>query len=159
MTAPSGSRINCLQVTDPVQQQKVVQEGLQRAAVFVLRERDLSVDPPGGDLEREIRAEFPRVFQELTTLPRARHVEHKIELVQPIATNRRIPRMSFAELEEARTQVEALLKKGWVQPSKSPFAANLVFVRKKDGALRMCGDFRLVNQATKMHLSMDSMSR
>ena len=60
-TAPSGSRINCLQVTDPVQQQKVVQEGLQRAAVFVLRERDLSVDPPGGDLEREIRAEFPRL--------------------------------------------------------------------------------------------------
>jgi hypothetical protein len=44
---------------------------------------------------------------------------------------------------------EALLKKGWVQPSKSPFAANLVFVRKKDGSLRMCVDFRLVNQATK----------
>jgi hypothetical protein len=57
-------------------------------------------------------------------------------------------RMSPAELVEVRKQLEALLANGWIRPSESEFGAPIMFVRKKDGSLRMCVDFRRLNAIT-----------
>ena len=43
-----------------------------------------------------------------------------------------------AQLLEMKTQLEALLKKGWIQPSKSPWGASVVFATKKNGGIRIC---------------------
>ena len=58
-------------------------------------------------------------------------------------------RMSPAELEEVRRQLEDLLAKGWIRPSESPYGAPILFVRKKDGSLRMAVDYRRLNALTK----------
>jgi hypothetical protein len=56
--------------------------------------------------------------------------------------------MSPAELAEAEKQVQTLLDRGWIRPSESPFSANIVFVKKPDGSLRFCVDFRALNNIT-----------
>lgn len=82
-------------------------------------------------------------------LPPSRGVEHLIELV-PGTTPPSKPtyQMSAYELKELKTQLEAAVKKGHVRPSKSPYGAPVIFVKKKDGSLRLCVDYRALNNAT-----------
>ncbi|KAI7789706.1 hypothetical protein IRJ41_001809 [Triplophysa rosa] len=56
-----------------------------------------------------------------------------------------IPKPLYKEVKE---YVQDLLARGWVVKSKSPYAAPVVCVRKKDGTLRLCIDYRLLNQKT-----------
>ena len=88
--------------------------------------------------------EFPDVFpDELPGLPPEREIEFSIDVLpdtQPIS----IPpyRMAPAELRELKVQLKDLLDKGFIRPSTSPWGAPVLFVRKKDGSLRMCIDYR-----------------
>jgi hypothetical protein len=56
--------------------------------------------------------------------------------------------MSHEELKELKVQLEELLMKGYIKPSKSPYGALVFFVHKKDGTLKMCVDYRALNKAT-----------
>ena len=56
--------------------------------------------------------------------------------------------MSPTELAEVRRQLDDYLQKGWIRPSTSPYGAPILFVRKKDGSLRMCVDYRALNAQT-----------
>jgi hypothetical protein len=57
-------------------------------------------------------------------------------------------RLSQVELEECIKQVTLFLEKGWIQPSKSPYGAPILFALKSDGKLRMCIDYRQLNAVT-----------
>ncbi len=50
--------------------------------------------------------------------------------------------MSTPKLKELQMQLQELLKKGYIQPSVSPWGAPVLFVKNKDGTLRLCIDFR-----------------
>ena len=56
--------------------------------------------------------------------------------------------MSPAELCELKKQVQELLEQDFIQPSVSPWGAPILFVKKKDGSLRMCIDYRMLNSVT-----------
>ncbi len=56
-----------------------------------------------------------------------------------------VPKPLFKEVKD---YVQDLLMKGWIVKSKSSYAAPVVCVRKKDGTLRLCIDYRLLNQKT-----------
>jgi hypothetical protein len=82
-------------------------------------------------------------------LPPRRSIEHKIELVlgsQP--TSRGVYRMSTVELDELKKQLQELTDLGFIRPSESPYGAPVLFVKKKDGVLRMCVDYRALNKVT-----------
>jgi hypothetical protein len=57
-------------------------------------------------------------------------------------------RMSTPELEELQLQLEEILKKGYIHHNMSPLGALVLFVKKKDGMLRLCIDFRQLNKVT-----------
>ena len=59
-----------------------------------------------------------------------------------------VRRMSAPELAEIKAQLQDHLEKGWIRPSSSEFGAPVLFVRKKDGSLRMCIDYRSLNNLT-----------
>ncbi|WMV43228.1 hypothetical protein MTR67_036613 [Solanum verrucosum] len=55
-------------------------------------------------------------------------------------------RMAPAELRELKTQIQELLDKEFICPSASPWGAPVLFVKKKDGSMRMCIDYRQFNR-------------
>ena len=57
-------------------------------------------------------------------------------------------RMALAKLKELKAQLEELLSKGFNQPSISPWGAPVLFMKKKDGSLRLCIDYRQLNRVT-----------
>jgi hypothetical protein len=94
--------------------------------------------------------EFSDVFPEdLPGLPPERDVEFVIEL-KPGTTpiSRRSYRMPPNELVELKTQLQDLLEKGFIRPSSSPWGCPAIFVKKKDQTLRMCVDYRPLNEVT-----------
>ena len=56
--------------------------------------------------------------------------------------------MAPTELKELKEQLKDLLDKGFIRPSVSPWGAPVLFVRKKDGSLRMCIDYCQPNKVT-----------
>ena len=56
--------------------------------------------------------------------------------------------MPGLELAELKKQLDELLQKGYIRPSISPWGSPVLFVKKKDGILRMCMDYRQLNEVT-----------
>ena len=48
-------------------------------------------------------------------------------------------------ISEVREHLENLLSTGIIRKSKSPWSSNIVPVRKKNGKLRLCVDYRMLN--------------
>jgi hypothetical protein len=93
--------------------------------------------------------EFLDVFSEdLPGLLPERDVEFVIKL-KPGTTpiSRRSYRMPPNELANLKTQLLDLLEKGFIRPSSSPWGCPAIFV-KKDQTLRMCMDYRPLNEVT-----------
>ena len=125
---------------------KMLRKGCQGYLAFVVDMRQ-----EGTRLEDiPIVKEFPDVFpDDISGLPPDRAIEFVIELIpetEPIS----IPlyRMAPAELKELKAQLEEFLNKGFIRPSTSPWGASVLFVKKKDGSLRLCIDYRQLNRAT-----------
>jgi hypothetical protein len=94
--------------------------------------------------------EFPDVFPEdLLGLPPEREVEFVIELKPGTAPiSRRSYRMPPNELAELKIQLQDLLEKGFIRSSSSLWGCPAIFVKKKDQTLRMCVDYRPLNEVT-----------
>jgi hypothetical protein len=56
--------------------------------------------------------------------------------------------MAPAELKELKEQQEELLQQGYIRPSVSLWGAPVLFVKKNDGTLRLCIDYRGLNILT-----------
>jgi hypothetical protein len=86
--------------------------------------------------------EFEDVFQQILGFPPIREIDFSSDLVLGASLMSKTPyRMSTLELKELKMQLEEFLKKGYVRPSVSPWGAPIIFVKKKDGTLRLCIDF------------------
>eukprot|EP00253_Pinus_taeda_P026401 PITA_26401 len=75
--------------------------------------------------------------------------EHTIELEQGIQAVITTP---YSHLKACRDEIEQaiqeLLALGHIRPSTSPFASSVVLVKKKDGTLRMCIDYKALTKKT-----------
>ncbi|KAJ4733316.1 polyprotein [Rhynchospora pubera] len=92
---------------------------------------------------------YTDVFQEPSTLPPKRTVDHQIPLVpgtQPLT--QRPYRYSYFQKIEIEKIIEELLRNKFIQPSSSPFASPILLVKKKDDTWRLCVDYRRLNAYT-----------
>jgi hypothetical protein len=83
------------------------------------------------------------------SFPDPRNVDHAIDL-KPCSAPVMGPifRLAPTELEELKKQLDELLDKSLIEPSSSPYGAPVLFVKKKDGTMRMCIDYRKLNAMT-----------
>ena len=100
--------------------------------------------------EVSVVCEFPDVFpEELPSMPPDRDIEFIIELVPGTAPIAQRPyRMNAEELVELKKQLNDMLQKGLIRPSASPWGSPVLFVDKRDGTIRMCVDYRRLNEVT-----------
>lgn len=102
----------------------------------------------------------PRVSSLIQRFPQtfpAEHLkaQHQSKFMHRIATldgakpySRNPYRFSRPELQELRSQIDALLPSERIRVSQSPYGAPVLFARKKDGGLRFCVDYRALNKVT-----------
>ena len=89
--------------------------------------------------------EFPDVFPE----PSNREIDIQIELAPRTEPISKAPyRMAPLELKESKVQMEELVSKGFFRLSTLPWGAPVLFVKKNDGSLRLCIDYRELNKVT-----------
>ena len=89
---------------------------------------------------QEFRDVFP---DEIPRLPPKRDIDFTIELVPGTAPMSKTPyKMSTPEMLELKMQLQELLEKKYIRPSVSLWGAPVLFVKKKDGTLRLCIDYR-----------------
>ncbi|GAU45204.1 hypothetical protein TSUD_139090 [Trifolium subterraneum] len=100
--------------------------------------------------EIPVVSEFSDVFPEdISDLPPEREVEFSIDLVPGTSPISMAPyRMSASELNELKKRLEELLEKKFIRPSVSPWGAPVLLVKKKEGSMRLCIDYRQLNKAT-----------
>ncbi|GJX43410.1 putative reverse transcriptase domain-containing protein [Tanacetum coccineum] len=100
--------------------------------------------------DQPIVSEFQDVFpKELLGIPPIRDVEFNIELIPGAEPISKAPyRMAPIELKELKDQLQELLERGFIRPSVSPWGAPVLFVKKKDGSMRLCIDYRELNKIT-----------
>ncbi|KAH0633445.1 hypothetical protein KY284_036231 [Solanum tuberosum] len=139
-TTPKGRFISYLKV------RRMITKG---CIYHLVRVHDIDAEPPTFQ-SISIVNEFLDVFpDELPGIPPEWEIDFAIDILpgtQPIS----IPpyRMVVAELKELKDQLKDLLDKGIIRPSVSPWGAPVLFVRKKDGSLKMCIDYRQLNKTT-----------
>jgi hypothetical protein len=73
-------------------------------------------------------------------------VEHTIDTGNHRPMRQPLRRHPVAHLEIIDTQVDEMLKYGVIEPAASPWASNVVLDRKKDNSMRICIDYRKINQ-------------
>ncbi|WRX11508.1 Reverse transcriptase domain - like 10 [Theobroma cacao] len=133
-------------VISAIKASKLVQKGYPTYLAYV-------IDTSKGEPKLEdvpIVSEFPNVFpDDLSRLPPDRELEFPIDLLSGTAPISIPPyRMAPAELKELKVQLQELVDKGFIRPSISPWGAPVLFVKKKDGTLRLCIDYRQLNRMT-----------
>ncbi|GJS35343.1 hypothetical protein Tco_0533725 [Tanacetum coccineum] len=98
----------------------------------------------------KMRRNHPEVFpKHLLGLPLTRQFEFQIELVPGVAPVAKAPyRLALLEMQELSRQLQELLSKGLIRPSSSPWGALVLFVKKKDGLMRICIDYMELNKLT-----------
>jgi hypothetical protein len=97
--------------------------------------------------DHAVLKEFEDVFKEIPTLPSKRDIDFSINLMPGAApVSKTLYRMSTPELKELQMYLEEIMKKGYIRPSVSSWGALICFVKKKDGNLKLCMDFKQLNK-------------
>ena len=124
---------------------RCLRQGCQLYVVEAVNERK------GPSLDQYlVFSNFKDVFlNELPGLPPERELDFTIELkpsAKPISKT--LYRMTASKLCELQMQLKELLDLGLIRPNVSPWGALGIFLKKKDGSLRLCIDYRDLNRAT-----------
>ena len=114
---------------------------------FHLQETELTQEQVGqvGSLLLEYKDVFSMAEFDIG---RTTTIKHRIDLHNEVPFKQRHRRVPPAMFDEVRNHLKQLKEVGIIQESSSPWASPVVLVRKSNGALRFCVDYRMLNQRT-----------
>jgi len=126
------------------QLKQLIHDGIQMFSLMAF----LSIENQAVIDKLQVVCEFPEVFpDEIPNVPLEREVKFSIDLVPGTKPVSMAPyRMSASELAELKKQLEDSLDNKFVRPSVSPWGAPVLLVKKKDGSMRLCIDYRQLNK-------------
>ncbi|XP_073121966.1 uncharacterized protein [Henckelia pumila] len=131
-----------------VRAKKLLHKGCQSFLASLV----VAVDEPSSRsiTDVEIVCDFLDVFpDDVVGIPLVREVEFSIELLPgTVPISKALYHLAPTEMIELTDQIQELLKKGFIRPSVSPWGAPVLFVKKKDGSMRLCIDYRELNRVT-----------
>ncbi|XP_034081973.1 uncharacterized protein LOC117552526 [Gymnodraco acuticeps] len=76
-------------------------------------------------------------------------ISHDIPVLDDVPVRQRHRRIPPSEYEAVKAHINQLLESQVIRESCSPYASPIVLVRKRDGSLRLCVDYRLLNSKTR----------
>jgi hypothetical protein len=131
-----------------MQLKKCIRKGSQVYAIQVTNLLEKEDNPKLEDFV--VLCEFRDMFvDEIPKFPPKREIDFSIDLLPGSTPISKAPyRMSLPELTELKIQLQELLDKEYIRPSVSSWGALVLFVKKKDGTLRLCIDYRQLNKVT-----------
>ncbi|XP_071933848.1 uncharacterized protein [Coffea arabica] len=137
---PSSAMISGIRV------RKLLSRGAQGFLAFL-------INTPTDKLKVEdvpVVGEYLDVFSdELVNLPPEREIEFEINLLPETSPISKTPyRMVSTELKKLKLQLQDLLERDFIRENGSPWRAPVLFVKRKDGTLRLCIDYRELNNVT-----------
>jgi hypothetical protein len=107
-----------------------------------------TTNPSPPELSQLLQS-FNDIFQELSELPPARDVDHRIPLMKESEdVNTRPYRLSFKQKDTMEALILQLLQNNVIRPSVSSYSSPTILVKKKDGNWRLCIDYRKLNKMT-----------
>jgi len=120
--------------------QRMVEKGCDMYLAYV---RNVSIDTPTVESVLVVR-DYPDVFPtDLPGMPPDTDIDFGIDLFLGTQLIFILSyRMDPSKLKELKEQLQDLLDKGFIWPSVSPWGAPVLFVKKKDGSMHMCIDYR-----------------
>ena len=125
---------------------KMLLKSYQGYLAYAIEVRDSGSRLEDIPVVREFLEVFPK---DLLGIPLDIEIDFQIELDLGIEPISKAPyRMAPLELKELKVQMEELVNKGFVRSSTSPWGAPVLFVKKKNGSLRLCIDYRELNKVT-----------
>ncbi|KAL4011563.1 hypothetical protein IC575_028624 [Cucumis melo] len=131
------------QVISAIRASKLLSQGTWGILASVVDTREVDVSLSSEPMVRD----YPDVFpEELPGLPPHREVEFAIELEPGTVPISRA--LNGPQNRKNQGTFMELLDKGFIRPSVSPWGAPVLFVKKKDGSMRLCIDYRELNKVT-----------
>ncbi|GFX51187.1 hypothetical protein TNCV_2735381 [Trichonephila clavipes] len=97
----------------------------------------------------DVLQEYSEAFNESKNVTPQITVQHRINTGDNLPVNQRAYRVTPAERRIIHDEVEKMLDRGIMQPSKSPWSSPDILVRKKDNTWSFCVDYRRLNRITK----------
>lgn len=127
-----------------------VGHGSEPQAQSVLDHIDMGGTPEQQVQLKALLGKYSSVFaMEDDDLGYTDKVQHEIHLTDDVPVNQPYRRIPPNQYQEVREHITKLLKKGVIQESVSAYASPVVLVRKTDGSLRLCVDYRKLNAKTR----------
>ncbi|GJU54059.1 putative reverse transcriptase domain-containing protein [Tanacetum coccineum] len=126
----------------------------EHKAEIVCHEKVVRIPLENGEILHIQGERAPGIAKDLSGLPLQRQVEFRIDLVPGATPVAKSPyRLAPLEMQELSAQLQELQDKGFIRPIHSPWGAPVLFVKKKDCALRMCIDYRELTIKNRYPLS------
>ncbi|MCG8430245.1 MAG: reverse transcriptase family protein, partial [Candidatus Omnitrophica bacterium] len=106
--------------------------------------------PKAAQAARDLLMEYHDIFAlEPNEVGCVSDVKHEIRLTDSKPYKDRFSNIPKPMVDEVRQHLREMLEAGAIRPSQSPWNNAIVLVRKKDGGLRFCIDFRKLNEQTE----------